>query len=147
MGVWLIDREVKAKYSPSASSVLVLYSAEQLNYKWSALSMLTTNNSITFYESHKDSDTGRICITYCELSKYDLDPVQDLTVDLDKSLPELADPLKYCVPGDGFVKEFEETHTNIIKTWKVMRSEQKKLCMLFFMQLTSLPNKLHQVWI
>ena len=47
-------------------------------------------------------------------------------MDLDKSLHELADPPKYCVPGDGFVKEFEETHTNIIKTWKVMRSEQKK---------------------
>ena len=59
MGVQLIDGEVKAKYSPSASSVLVLHLAEQLAYKWSALAMLTTNNSITFYESHKDTDTGR----------------------------------------------------------------------------------------
>ena len=116
MSVQLIDGEVKAEYSPSASSLLVFHSAEQLTYKWSALSMLTTKNSITFYESHKDTDTGRIHITYCELPKYDLSPVQDLTVDLDKSLLD-----------DGFVKEFEETHTNIIETWKVMRLEQKKM--------------------
>ena len=112
----LIDRECKAEYSPSASSVLILRSAEQLAYKQSGLSMLTTDNGITFYKSHKVTETGRIHITYCELPKYDLDPVQDLTVDWDKSLPELADPPKCCVLGDGFVKEYEETHTNIIDT-------------------------------
>ena len=41
MGVQLIDGECKTEYSPSASSALVLHSAEQLAYRWSGLSMLT----------------------------------------------------------------------------------------------------------
>ena len=56
-------------------AVLMLHSTEQLAYKRSALSMLTTNESITFFDAFKDCDTKRICVTFHELPKYDLDPV------------------------------------------------------------------------
>ena len=91
--------------------------------------MLTTNESITFFDAFKDRDTKRIRVTFHELPKYDLDPVQDLGKDLDKSLPELADPPKYCIPSDdgGFNKEYEEGLQHIVDTWKKMRSEPKKM--------------------
>ena len=79
MGAWLIDGECKSDSKPiaksAASSVLVLHSAEQLAYKNTALSMLTTNQSITFFEVFKDIHTHRICVTFDEGQKYDLDPV------------------------------------------------------------------------
>ena len=114
MGVPLIDGECKGESKPDAKSaasvVLVLHSTERLAYKRRAFSMLTTNESITFLDAYKDCDTKRICVTFHELPKYDLDPVQDITQDLDKTLPELADPPKYCVPannGGGFIKEYD----------------------------------------
>ena len=68
-------------------------------------------------------------MTFHELPKYDLDPVRDLTEDLDKTLPELADPPKYCVPSDdgAFIKEYEEGLQYMVDTWKKMRSELKKM--------------------
>ena len=79
MGVRLIDGECKGESKPdtksAASMVLVLHSTEQLAYKRSALSMLTTNESITFFDAFKDRDTKRIHVTFHELPKYDLDPV------------------------------------------------------------------------
>ena len=78
MDAHLIDGECKGESKPdtkSASAVLVLHSTEQLAYKRSALSMLTTNESITFFAAFKDRDTKRICVTFHELPKYDLDPV------------------------------------------------------------------------
>ena len=53
----------------------MLHSTEQLAYKRSAVSMLTTNESITFFDAFKDRDTKRIHVTFHELPKYDLDPV------------------------------------------------------------------------
>ena len=104
MGAYLIDGECKGESKPDAKSavsvVLMLYSTEQLAYKRSALSMLTTNESITFFDPYKDCDTKRIHVTFHELPKYYLDPVRDITEDLDKTLPELADPPKYCVPAN-----------------------------------------------
>ena len=49
--------------------------------------------------------------------------------DLDKTLPELADPPKYCIPSKngGFIKEYEEGLQHIVDTWKKMRSELKKI--------------------
>ena len=132
MGVRLIDGECKGDSKPdtksSASAVLVLHSAEQLAYKQSALSMLT-NESITFFDAFKDRDTKRIRVTFHELPKYDLDPVRDITEDLDKTLPELADPPKYCIPSDngGFIREYEEGLQHIVSTWNKMRSEPKKM--------------------
>ena len=129
----LNDGECKGESKPdtnsAASVVLVLHSTEQLAYKRSALSMLTTNVSITFFDAFKDRDTKRIYVTFHELPRYDLDPVQDLRKDLDKSLPELADPPKYCIPSDdgGFNKEYEEGLQYIVDTWKKMRSELKKM--------------------
>ena len=72
--------------------------------------MLTTNESITFFDAFKDCDTKRIRVTFHELPKYDLEPVRDIKKDLDKTLPELADPPKYCIPSEngGFIKEYEE---------------------------------------
>ena len=94
MGVRLIDGECKGDSKPktksAASSVLVLHSVEQLAYKRTVLSMFTTNQSITFFEAFKDSPTGRICVTYDEGNKYDLDPIRDLAEDLDMSLPYLT---------------------------------------------------------
>ena len=62
MGVRLIDRECKGDSKPkaksAASSVLVLHSVEQLAYKKTALSMLTTNQSITFFKAFKDTPTA-----------------------------------------------------------------------------------------
>ena len=82
MGAHLIDGECKGNSKPdsksAASVVLVLYSSEQLAYKQSALSMLTTNESITFFDAFKNCDTKRICVTFHELPKYDLEPVQDI---------------------------------------------------------------------
>ena len=79
MGVHLIDGECKGKSKPdtksAASVVLVLHSTKQLAYKRSALSMLTTNDSITFFDAFKDRDTKRIRVTFHKLPKYDLDPV------------------------------------------------------------------------
>ena len=133
MGVRLIDGECKGDSKPdaksAASSVLVLHSVEQLSYKKTALSILTTSESITFYEARKDTDTGKIRVTYDELPKYDLDPVRDLTEDLDRTLPELADPPKYCVPSEqgGFIMEYEEGLQHIVDAWNGMRSEPKKM--------------------
>ena len=89
--------------------------------------MLTTNTCITCYESVKGTNTGWICVAHHELPKCDLDPVADIAVDLDKTLPELADPPKYSMPGDGFVMEYEEMHKNIVDVWNLMRSELKKI--------------------
>ena len=131
MGACLIDGECKGESKPdtkfAASAVLVLHSTKQLAYKRSALSMLTTNESITFFDAFKDSDTKRIRVTFHKLPKYDLDPVRDIGKDLDKTLPELADPPKYCVSSDdgGFIKEYEEGLQHIVDTWKKMRSEPK----------------------
>ena len=104
MGAHLIDGECKGESKPdtksAASAVPVLHSTEQLAYKRSALLMLTTNESITFFDAFKDRDTKRIRVTFHELPKYDSDPVRDLGKDLDKSLPELADPPKYCIPSN-----------------------------------------------
>ena len=127
IGVHLIDGECKGVMTPDASLVLVLHSAEQLRNKYSGLSMLTTNTCITFYESVKDTNTGQICITHHELPKYDLDPVTDIAVDLDKTLPEFADPPKYSLPGEGFVMEYEKMHKNIVDVWNLMRTEPKKM--------------------
>ena len=43
-------------------------------------------------------------------------------MDLDKSLPYLADPPKYCVPAEegGFIVEYEEDKTHILDAWKKM---------------------------
>ena len=48
---------------------------------------------------------------------------------MDKSLPELADPPKYCIPSDdgGFIKEYGEGFQHIVDTWKKMRSKPKKI--------------------
>ena len=79
MGACLIDGECKGESKPDAKSavtaVLVLHSTEQLAYKRSALSMLTTNESITSFDAFKDHDTKRIHVTFHKLPKYDLDPV------------------------------------------------------------------------
>ena len=68
MGVCLIDGECKGESKPdtksAASAVLVLHSTEQLAYKRSALSTLTTNESITFFDAFKDRDTKRIHVTF-----------------------------------------------------------------------------------
>ena len=133
MCVHLIDGECKRESKPDtksvASAVLVLHSTEQLAYKRSALSMLTTNESITFFDAFKDRDTQQIHVRFHKLPKYDLDPVQDITEDLDKTFPELADPPKYCVPADdrGFIKEYEEGLQHIVDTWNKMRLEPKKM--------------------
>ena len=76
-------------------------------------------------------------MTYHEHPKYDLDPVQDITEDLDKTLPELADPPKYCVPADdgGFIKEYEEGIQHIVDTWNKIKLEPKVWSWLFHMQL------------
>ena len=91
--------------------------------------MLTTNENITFFDAFKDCDTKRIHVTFHELPKYDLDPVRDITEDLDKTLPELADPPKYCIPSDigGFIREYEEGLQHMVNTWNKMRSEPKKM--------------------
>ena len=60
MGAHLIDGECKGESTPAAASVLVLHSAKQLAYNQYGLSMLTTNESITFYSSQKDTDAGQI---------------------------------------------------------------------------------------
>ena len=133
MGVRLIDGECKGDSKPkaksAASSVLVLHSVEQLAYKNTALSMLTTNDSITFFEAVKDVPTNRICVTFDEGEKYDLEPVVDMNQDLDSTLPYLADPPKYCFPSQagGFIGEYEENKTHIVDTWREMRSEPKKM--------------------
>ena len=133
MGVHLIDGECKGDSKPdsksAASVVLVLHSAEQLAYKQSALSILTTNESITFFDAFKDCDTKRIHVTFHELPKYNLEPVQDIEKDLDKTLPELADPPKYCIlsKNGGFINEYEEGLQYIVDTWKKMRLELKKM--------------------
>ena len=133
MGVRLIDGECKGDSKPkaksAASSVLVLHSVEQLAYKNTALSMLTTNESITFFEAMKDVPTNRIHVTFDEGEKYDLEPVVDMNQDLDSTLPYLADPPKYCFPSQagGFIGEYEENKTHIVDTWREMRSEPKKM--------------------
>ena len=120
MGVHLIDGECKGENKPdvksAASAFLMLHSTEQLAYKRSALSMLTTNESITFFDVYKYCDTKRICVTFHKLPKYDLNPVRDITQDLDKTLPELTDLPKYCVPADDgeFIKEYDEGLQHII---------------------------------
>ena len=79
MSAHLIDGECKGNSKPdsksAASVVLILHSAEQLAYKQSALSILTTNESITFFDAFKDCNTKRIHVTFHELPKYDLEPV------------------------------------------------------------------------
>ena len=133
MGVWLIDGECKGDSKPktksAASSVLVLHSVEQLAYKRTALSMLTTNQSITFFEAFKDNTCYISYVTYDEGNKYDLDPVRDLAEDLDMSLLFLADAPKYCIPSEngGFITEYEEDKTYIVDAWNSMRSEPKKM--------------------
>ena len=122
MGVRLIDRECKGDSKPkaksAASSVLVLHSVEQLAYKNTALSMLTTNESITFFKAVKDVPMNHICVTFDEGQKYE--PVIDMKQDLDNTLPYLTDPPKYCVPSQagGFIREYEETKTHIVDAWK-----------------------------
>ena len=100
--------------------------------------MLTTNESITFFDAFKDCDTKRISVTFHDFPKYDLEPVRDIKKDLDKTLPELADPPKYCIPSKngGFIKEYEEGLQHIVDTWKKMRSEPKKMVLAILMQLT-----------
>ena len=68
-------------------------------------------------------------MTFHELPKYNLEPVRDIEKDLDKTLPELADPPKYCIPSKngGFINEYEEGLQHIVDTWKKMRSEPKKM--------------------
>ena len=68
-------------------------------------------------------------MTFHELPKYDLEPVRDIEKDLDKALPELADPPKYCIRSEngGFMKENKEGLQHIVDTWKKMRLEQKKM--------------------
>ena len=58
-----------------------------------------------------------------------MEPVRDIEKDLDKTLPELADPPKYCIPSEngGFINEYEEGLQHIVDTWKKMRSEPKKM--------------------
>ena len=68
-------------------------------------------------------------MAFHELPKYDLEPVRDIEKDLDKTLPELADPPKYCIQSEngGFINEYEEGLQHIVDTWKKMRSEPKKM--------------------
>ena len=68
-------------------------------------------------------------MTFNELPKYDLEPVRDIKKDLDKTLPEIAGPPKYCIPSKngGFINEYEEGLQYIVDTWKKMRSELKKV--------------------
>ena len=49
--------ESKSDAKSAASAVLLLHSTEQLAYKRTVLLMLTTNESITFFDAYKDCDT------------------------------------------------------------------------------------------
>ena len=66
-------------------------------------------------------------MTFHKLAKYDLDPVQDITEDLDKTLPELADPQSIVCQLMMFIKEYEEGLQHIVDTWNNMRLEPKKM--------------------
>ena len=70
MGAHLIDGECKGESKPDAKSavsvVLMLHSTEQLAYIRSTLSMLTTNESITFFDAYKDRDKKK---DTCDISR------------------------------------------------------------------------------
>ena len=74
-GARLINGECKDSVTASDEGVLVIHSANQLGYKDSSLSMLTTSTGIKFFWSNKDSGAGAMRRTFYETKRYKLGPM------------------------------------------------------------------------
>ena len=66
-------------------AVHVLHSLEQLALKESALALLTTNNSFTFYRSKLVHGSKNVQTKYDESNKFDLGPITDIGTESWKS--------------------------------------------------------------
>ena len=130
-GARLLDGECKGVASDNDKAILIFHSLDQLPFKDKALSLLTTNNSFTFYSSWLVPAANYIQTCYHELRKFKLEPVAKLKVDLDKDAPHLLIPPRYSINGHG--QDFIKTNTDILKIWKNLRSEIRQfMCTILY---------------
>ena len=71
----MINGECKDSATVSDESVLIFHSADQLGYKDSSLSMLTSSTGIKFFQSNKDSRAGAMRTIFYETKRYKLGPI------------------------------------------------------------------------
>ena len=132
-GARLLDGECKISSSnEQEEAVLVFHSVDQLAYKDTALSMLTTNTSFKLFTSTQNPITGKIGTTFCETKKYKLGSLTDITIDTDANEDWLQNPPSFIVEERGRSVLREETDEEILSIWKSQRSEVRRFQHVIF---------------
>ena len=112
-GACLLDGECKATQSEHEKAILIFHSLDQLAFKDEALTLLTTNNSFTFYTSWIVDGAGYIQMTYHELKKFKLGPVSNIEIDLGENEKHLKKPPTFAVDGCPF-EETDKKHSKSV---------------------------------
>ena len=139
-GARLVDGECKGSAAEDEKAVLVLHSLEQLALKQTALAMLTTNNSFTFYKSKLVHETKTVQTKYDESNKFDLGPITDIGTDAGSDLEELEKPPSFDAGADAVCRVVIENNKEVLECWGKLRSEIRKflVALLYSLDLLSL---------
>ena len=105
--------------------MLVLHSADQLVYKDSALSVLSTSTGFKVFDSQKDPTIAAIGTTYYKTARYKLGPISKASIgeDTENSLEVLQKPPDFAIRRDGQIDTLVESDTACLKDWIHLRSE------------------------
>ena len=122
-GARLLDGECKGSSSEHEKAILVFHSLDQLAFKDEALTLLTTNNSFTFYNSWLVDGAAYVATTYHELRKFKLGPISNINTDLEKNAEHLKLPPSFGMDGNEFV----ESDKKIQEVWDSLWSEVREL--------------------
>ena len=140
-GARLVDGECKGSAAAEdEKAVLVFHSLEQLALKQTALAMLTTNNSFTFYKSKLVHEMKTVQTKYDESNKFDLGPITDTETDDGSALEELQKPPSFDAGGDAVCRVVIENNIDVLECWQKLRSEIRKfvVALLYSLDVLSL---------
>ena len=122
-----MDGECKLTTKAEDESVLVLYSANQLAYKDTALGILSTNTCFQFFSSRKNIAGGKVLTRVCETKKFKLGSITDISVDSDGGTEWLHAPPPFLITDNGKNTVFVEDDKHILEIWSEQRSQVKSL--------------------
>ena len=126
-GARLIDGECKRTASEDEKKgVLVLHTLNQLALKDTALAVLTTNSTFTFYKSSLEPATKRVKTEYDESGKFSLGPVYDIENNYGCSLDIWQTPPSFDMVCDAACSVYSEKSDVIVKAWQNWRSELRQ---------------------
>ena len=118
-GARLVDGECKGSAAAEdEKAVLVFHSLEQLALKQTALAMLTTNNSFTFYKSKLVHEMKTVQTKYDESNKFALGPITDTETDDGSALEELQKPPSFDAGEDAVCRVVIENNRDVLECWR-----------------------------